>query len=200
MAFEKRNFKQPDGFFEVFKRNNDILWKKIELKEMTVDDLIRTRFNIIFKEAEISLDGYQFELDFRKNLYCSAEKVEFAEELLKYLSGKYRVFAASNGLQQQQENRLELSGLLPFVSDVFTSERMGTSKPGFEFFKGCFDAIGDINPNEVILIGDSLTADIKGGKDFGLLTCWFNYQNEDNPFGIEPNFTVYSLEEIKNIL
>ena len=154
----------------------------------------------MFKEAKVPLDGYEFELSFRKNLFHSAEKVTGAEETLKYLSEKYLVFAASNGLQKQQENRLEIAGLLPFVNGVFTSEIMGASKPNYDFFKGCFESINGIKPENTLIIGDSLTADIKGGKDFGLLTCWFNYQNEDNHLDIDPDYTIYSLDEIKKIL
>ncbi len=200
LAFKKRSMTRPDGFFEIFKRNNDILWKKLENKEITLDDLIKTRFNIIFNDAGIDLDGYEFELDFRKHLFYSAEKVNGAEEFLKYLSEKYDLYAASNGLQNQQENRLELSGLSPYFKDVFTSERMGASKPSKDFFDGCFNLLYGIDKTEVMLIGDSLTADISGGKDFGVLTCWFNYLNEENLLGIKPDYTIYSLDEIKKIL
>lgn len=200
MSFEMHSFPQPEDFFEIFKRINDVLWKKIELCQMTFDDLVKTRFDIMFKEANVPLDGYEFELSFRKNLFHSAEKVVGAEEMLEFLSEKYLVFAASNGLQKQQENRLEIAGLLPFVNDVFTSERMGASKPNPDFFKGCFDLLDGIKPENAIIIGDSLTSDIKGGKDFGISTCWFNYQNEDNHLGVEPDHTIYSLDEITKIL
>ena len=200
MAFEKRNYKQPSDFFSVFKRNNDILWKKIERREMTVDDLIETRFNIIFKEAKIELDGREFELDFRKNLFHCAEHVNGAFDLLNYLSDKYLLFAASNGLQKQQENRLEIAGFSRFFKDVFTSERMGESKPNYQFFEGCLKAIGNLEKSEIIIIGESLTADVQGGNDFGIPSCWFNYQNEENLSGVEPNYVVYSLEQIKDIL
>ena len=55
-------------------------------------------------------------------------------ELLKYLHGKYILCVASNGPYMQQVNRLKISGMLPYFSDLFISEEIGSSKPSEKFF------------------------------------------------------------------
>ena len=52
----------------------------------------------------------------------------------------------------------------------------------------------------MIMIGDSITADISGGFDFGLKTIWFNPEELDTPETPCPDYTIKSLLEIKNIL
>ncbi len=200
LAFQIRGMELTESFIELFERMNPILWQRIEKKEITMDELIRTRFDIMFAEAGIALDGYEFEKDFRKNLFNSAERVDNADEFLKYLSRKYPIYLASNGQQKQQENRIEIAGLSPYVTDIFTSERMGYSKPDICFFDRCFDLLGGITPEKTMFIGDSLTADVLGGNRFGMKTCWFDYHGSGNDSGIIPDYTIYSLLEIERIL
>ena len=50
------------------------------------------------------------------------------------------------------------------------------------------------------MVGDSLSADIQGGINFGIDTCWVNLQNEYSDGKIKPKYTVTSLEEIYRIL
>lgn len=199
-AFEKRGMKRKEGFFEIFKRINDGLWHKIELGELTREGLAKIRFNMIFREAGIYLDGVEFERDFRKNLAESAVKVKNAEEILKYISQKYPIYVTSNAPQGQQLLRLEKAGLLQYITDVFTSERMGFNKPDKRFFDMCFDMIPSVLPEEIMIIGDSINADVRGGIENGLKTCWFNYFGEKAHADITPDHTVESLLEIKEIL
>ena len=56
-----------------------------------------------------------------------------------------------------------------------------------------------VKKEEVIMIGDSLTADISGGIEFGIKTLWYNHYGELNP-EIIADYTVDKLFGIKNIL
>ena len=77
---------------------------------------------------------------------------------------------------------------------------MGALKPAKDFFDGCLKEMGNITPDEIIMIGDSLTADIIGGKEYGLKTIWFNPNKLPIPKDLTPDHTVNSLLEIKQIL
>ena len=90
--------------------------------------------------------------------------------------------------------------MLKYFKKIFVSEKMGALKPAKEFFDGCLKEMGDITPNEIAIIGDSLTADILGGKEYGLKTIWFNPNNLPEPKSLSPDHTVNSLLEIKQIL
>ena len=57
---------------------------------------------------------------------------------------------------------------------------------------------GDYVPGEIVLIGDSLTADIAGGVAAGLRTLWFDYNgtHAENP----ADWAVTRLQDIKNYI
>lgn len=189
-----------EEMFPVFVTINDSLWSDIERGVLTRDGLAKIRWNTIFKTLGITANGVEFETVFSNYLWQSADTVPYAGELLKYLSGKYRVCITSNAVQEQQVTRLTNAGLMRYIDNLFTSGLIGSPKPSRGFFDGCFERLKNIGREEVIVIGDSLTADIKGGIDYGLKTCWFNYAGVTPPKSVKPDYTVDSLEEITKIL
>lgn len=190
----------PDGFFEVFQKINNKLWSELEEAAITKSDIYKRRWKEIFDELGITADHDAFEEDFRKELRNIAVPVDGAEELLRYLSGKYPVYSASNASKPQQEIRLEKAGLLKYFSGMFISEDIGFQKPSKEFFYACCSELYPLKAEEIVMIGDSVDADIIGAKNFGLKSIWFNYYNKEYD---SYNFTdkyVSKLEDIKNII
>lgn len=189
-----------EEYFPVFLRENDKLWKNVEKSVISIDELYGVRWNTVFKIIGVDYDGPTFEKAFRKNLETVAVPVEGAADTLEYLHGKYLVCATSNAPHRQQELRLEKAGMSQFIDRLYTSEKIGVSKPKKEFFDYCLTDIGNVKKDEIILIGDSLTSDIRGGNAYGLTTVLFNKNClPDNP-DIVPEFKINRLEEIKNIL
>jgi FMN phosphatase YigB (HAD superfamily) len=45
-------------------------------------------------------------------------------------------------------------------------------------------------------VGDSLTSDIRGGRNAGIRTCWLNPTGEIPRSDIIPDYTVRTLEEL----
>lgn len=199
-AFEDFGLEYKEELFEIFKSTNDGLWKKLEKEQITKEELRNTRWNIIFKQCGINEDGVKFEKRFEEGLAESHQPIEGALELLQYLSSKYDVYIATNGFINAQVNRLSLAGMKPYVKGMFISEAIGYAKPSEEFFKHCLSEMGNAEKDEVIIIGDSLSADIIGGVKFGIHTCWLNRTGEKAPDGIKINHTVRHLNEIPDIL
>lgn len=198
-GFNEWNIPYHADYFDVFNRINNSLWAKIEKKTLTIECLYDIRWQLIFDELGIIADGRKFEHIFRQNLSESSIEVEGALDLLKYLSKKYKIHVTSNAPHQQQIIRLKNAGMADYISEFFTSELIGYSKPSKEFFDECFKRLENVSKDEVILIGDSPTADIAGGMSYGIKTCWFN-QNFTDKSMIETTFTISRLEEIRNFL
>ena len=135
-----------------------------------------------------------------RTLAQNAHLVEGAREMLEELHKNYRLYIASNGLVKIQESRLKLANIEHYFSDVFTSQRNGASKPNLEFFEYCFARIPDFKREETIIVGDSLTSDIKGGINAGLRTVWFNKYKMKNTTDIRPDFEFTTLGEVKNFI
>ena len=194
-----------DYMYPIFERINNGLWRQIEEGTLTFDELQKIRWNKIFKELEIEYDGVVFEEYFRKQLFYSAIPEPGAIDLVKYLNKKYTLCVASNGPHEQQINRLRIGKLYDYITYFFTSERLGVQKPSSEFFEACFeelrnDKFPDLLPGEVMIIGDSVTADIAGGKQMGIHTCLYTC-GKKYPNGVqEADYIVDSLNAIKEIL
>ncbi len=195
------NITYTENLFETFKVMNGELWHRIELGTLNREELFKIRWNTIFSKVGIKADGVEFEHRFRYHLSEAAEPIEYAKEILEYLSAKYRVFAASNATKEQQLKRLTIADMLKYFEDVFASKEIGADKPSELFFEGCFTRIKDLKKSEVILVGDSITADIKGGNDFGIITCWFNRKGDNaENYGVKPDYEITSLKELEKIL
>ena len=199
-AFSTHGLSFSDSVFTTFTKTNDELWKRIERGEYTRELLHKERWNIILQKLGMSYDGVKIEKSFLDNLYDCIAYVDGALEIVKYLSGKYYLCTASNAPNDQQYNRLKISGILPYVKKVFTSEAIGVDKPQKEFFDRCFAQMDGFTKEETVMIGDSLTADIHGAKVYGLKTLWFNYNHIQEPSEKFYDAKVENLLEIKNIL
>ena len=200
LCFKKYGLEFNQNVIQTFHTINDELWLRIERKEITKQDMYGLRWVSIFKELGITLDGFEMENLFRSTLSGIAEPVDNAYDLLVYLYEKYPLYAASNSSFEHQRKRMTQSDMLKYFQKMFVSENVGALKPAKEFFDFCFAEMGNPNPNEVVIIGDSLTSDIIGGVNYGLETIWFNPNNKDLPPNLSPTYTVNDLREIKNIL
>ncbi|MBQ9715051.1 MAG: HAD-IA family hydrolase, partial [Clostridia bacterium] len=90
------------------------------------------------------------------------------------------------------------AGIKQFFDEFFIYEKVGHQKPTKEFFDCCFDRLGNPQKQDVMIIGDSLTADISGVKSYGIKTCWFNrYNTKQN---VDADFYITKLEQLKDIL
>lgn len=194
-----------EDMFPIFERINNSLWRQIEQGTLSFEELEKCRWNLIFKELGIDFDGPVFEEYFRDRLFYSAVHEDGAEDLLKYLSGKYTLCIASNGPYEQQMNRLRIGNMSDYFSYFFISSQIGAQKPSRQFFDRCFSILReaefpDLVPEEVIIIGDSVSSDISGGIDYGIHTCLYqkNIMPGQGDSGAE--HVVSSLTEIKDIL
>ncbi len=125
--------------------------------------------------------------------------------MLKYLSRKYTLCAASNGPYEQQLNRLRIGNMSEYFTHYFISSQIGAQKPSRQFFNHCFRVLRetgfpDLAPDEVIIIGDSISSDISGGIDYGMQTCLYQKNELHDPNNIKADYVVISLVQIKNIL
>ena len=198
--FEELGFEYNENVFTTFITENVRIWKRLELGEIDKPFLRANRWNIILEKLGIGYDGTIIEEKFENGVALGAYPVEYAYELLEYLYKKYDIYVVSNGFRFVQESRVKIGKYDKYFKELFLSEDIGIQKPDIRFFDYCYKNIGYPPKDELILIGDSLSADIKGGNAFGIDTIWFNKSNDTPSNTIKPTYTVNKLEEIKEIL
>ncbi len=186
--------------FPTFISVNDRLWLEIEKGTLTRERLHEIRWEIVFSELSIDYDGKAFEKIFLHHIATSPKTIDGAMDLLRYLYPKYTVCLASNAPVEQQTKRLSHTDIPAFVHHTFISEDLGYAKPEKGFFDACFARLSDANAETSIIIGDSLSADIRGGVTSGIKTCWYNPEHKPAPADMKIDYIVHTLSEIKNIL
>lgn len=120
--------------------------------------------------------------------------------MIKELKGQIRQYAVTNGSYNVQKHKLEKSGLKELFDDCFISDQIGVEKPNVEFFNHVKKSIGDIKDSEMIIVGDSLTSDMKGGNNAGIVCCWYNPFEKKNTKGVKIDFEIKNLWDIKKIV
>ncbi|MBE5878386.1 MAG: noncanonical pyrimidine nucleotidase, YjjG family [Lachnospiraceae bacterium] len=202
VVLEKYGFPKEESVFEDFRVFNDEMWKRFERKEISKSELIRTRFVLFCQKYGIEhpSDG-TLEKTYQEALSNAAFLMPDALEVCGRLSRHFRMYIVTNGLATTQYQRLELSGLRPLFQDVFVSESLHAQKPSIEYFEAVYEALGKPDKKDMIIIGDSLRSDIKGGEMFGIDTCHVKIHSvkEDESLA-SPTYTITSLKELYTIL
>ena len=106
----------------------------------------------------------------------------------------------TNGTLSVQKGRIKSAGMRPYFKDIFISEEIGYDKPGKAYFDYCFSRISNFHRENTVIIGDSLTSDILGGKNAGICTVWYNPHGSENASEIQSDYQVGELAEIENLL
>lgn len=187
----------PDAYSEF----NDSLWKSLEKGEITREQLIKTRFVEFFRRHGINGNGADAAALYEKLLSETAIWVDGAKELLLDCRGKIKVYIVSNGTARVQLPRIKKSGVDVLTDGYFISELIGYNKPDVRYFEKVCASIPGFIPEQALLLGDSLTADIAGGISFGLDTCLFDRYGKYKPGGkILPDKVINKLSELYKIL
>lgn len=176
-------------------------WHKIEENKIDKQTALVKRYEDFFIEYGIDPKiAKEFNDIYAVALGDTIAYIDNSFELVSSLKGKYNQYIVSNGAKNVQTLRMQKSGFDKIVDDCFISDIIGFEKPSIEFFNFVFDKIKITDKSEVIIIGDSLTSDIKGGNNAGIKTCWYNPKKKGIPCGYLVDYNIQNLNELISIL
>ena len=179
---------------------NDNVWKELELGQIERKEVVVERFRRLFKELNLNFDPAEFNYEYRKNLSNFHFFIDGAEDFLKTIKGKFEICALTNGIKFVQDIRIKESGLDNYFDKIFISEESGYAKPDRRFFDWAIERMNEQERTKILMLGDSLTSDMKGGINAELDTCWFNPHNKENHLNLPLTYTVKTYDEILKIL
>lgn len=185
---------------EVYHGINSKLWDMLEQNLIAKDKLKTERFRKLFDFYNYDIDPVAFADYYLLKLGEGNFLLDGAVDICKYLASKYKVVILTNGIQAVQDSRIKNSEIYQYISDVVTSDEVGVNKPDKYIYQWTFNKLGYTDKESTLMIGDSLTSDIKGGLNFGIDTCWFNFNKIDNKTDIIPKYKIDSLEELYTLL
>lgn len=175
-------------------------WRLLEEGKITRPQVLLGRFELLLEELDSRCDPQEVCGVYEEYLGQGHFFVPGAPELLKVLAPRYDLYLATNGTAHIQRSRMKSAGIGPCFKGVFISQEVGANKPSPAFFRACFASIPRFDAAAALMVGDSLTSDIRGARDAGLRTCWFNPGGDPPRPDIVPDWTVRTLEELPALL
>ncbi len=189
---------------EMLKRYSAInrkYWEALEKGKMSKPEILVGRFREFFETEGLPVEKAEsFNAEYQVRLGDTVVFCDNAFELVQKYKGQTKQYAVTNGTKVAQDRKLKNSKLDTLFDDIFISDVLGVEKPNIGFFDIVFERIGDYAKDEVLIVGDSLTSDIKGGNNAGILTCWYNPKKMENTKGVNVDFEITNLWEIEHIL
>lgn len=177
-------------------------WEKLEHGEITKPEVLVGRFQEFFAQEGLPIEmAESFNDEYQNRLGDTCVFCDRGDELVKTLKVQgYKQYAVTNGTQTAQHRKLKNSGLDKLLDGVFISDEIGIEKPMIGFFDKVWEQIGVYKRNEVMIVGDSLTSDMQGGNNAGILCCWYNPKRTVNTKKISIDYEIQNLQDILKIL
>jgi len=198
--FEQCNFDYSDSIQAEYIKINIQEWQRYEKGEISVQELQITRFSRLFEEIGVFHDvedfnkRYLYELG--KGMFLTEDALEICGEIVA--QGK-QIYIITNGLVGTQEARAKHSPLSKYITGVFVSQAVGHQKPDKEYFRHVLANI-PADKDKMLVIGDSLAADIAGGNSAGVDTCWLNTHGTKNLSKIKPVYEIINLRQLQKFI
>lgn len=175
-------------------------WELLEEGRLTRPQVLLRRFDLLFAELGLDRSSQQVCDAYEAFLAQGHWFIPGARQLLEELSPRYDLYLASNGASVVQRSRLESAAILPYFKGIFISEEVGYDKPSPAFFQAAFGAIPGFSRETALMVGDSLTSDIRGGANAGIRTCWFDPHGGPRRPDIVPDYRITALEQLPGLL
>lgn len=178
-------------------------WRRREAGRTTPDRLRVERWRDTFAEIGVAPDLDVAELAERYvgHLATGTHLLDGAVEVVGEVARRHRVAYLTNGLADVQRPRLDASPLRDLAEVVIISDEVGAAKPEPAIFDAAFAAMGHPDRSAVVLVGDSLTADIAGAVGYGVRSVWFAPDADGVPAADpRPDHHIRSLRELPPLL
>lgn len=202
-TLRNRGVPVTDENIKTYKEINVGLWKAIERGDIDKPTLKKIRFARFFEAIGFETDADTFAVneEYLTSLGDGGNLLEGARELILNLKEQgYDLYIVTNGIEKTQKHRLTKAGILPFFSEIFVSEAVGYQKPRKEYFDYVLSHIKEKDIGRVLLVGDSLTSDIKGAEYAGITCAWLRHNPAADYSGYNPDFIIDSIAQVKDLL
>lgn len=199
-ALASMGIQPTDELLKRYHEINEDQWRLLELGKLGREQVKVRRYELLFDEMGIEVSPRETAKVYEGLLGIGHYFMDGAVELLETLSCEYRLYLATNGTSNVQKSRISSADISKYFQGIYISEEVGYNKPDARYFGACFKDIPDFQPAETVVIGDSLTSDIKGGINAGIRTVWFNHERKSRDDSIVPDYEIHSLDEIPGLM
>lgn len=108
----------------------------------------------------------------------------------------WRLGVVTNGMADNQTAKLRQAGLYDLMDTVVISESVGVRKPDPRIFHHALATLRAKPSRRVVMVGDSLTADVDGAVAAGLAAVWISHGRALPSDGPQPYRTVRTVRTV----
>jgi 2-haloacid dehalogenase len=180
----------------LYRRHNGDVWRELERGEITQDDLKAERFRRMLRAMEIdeapAAGMSPYYLD---RLSEQTQLLPGAEEAVRAAGERHTLVLVTNGLTSVQRRRFAATPITRHFQRILISEELGVAKPDPAIF---YPALAEfsLQPDDVLLVGDSVSSDMTAARIAGMDFCWINPGRESVPAGLQAKYIVESVGEL----
>ena len=180
---------------------NEKFWERLERGEIEKKELLPGRFREFFYQEGISqAELEELQKRYEQELGTKTYYVDDSYEIVKQFKKMgLRQHIVTNGILVTQRIKMKNSGFDKLIDKVFISDVIGYEKPRKEFFDAVFAELPEFGKERVLLVGDSLTSDMRGANNTGVDACWYNPKGKPFPEYRGDGETLHVEYEIRNL-
>ena len=186
--------------YALYHRCNGELWEDFNAGRCTKEFLLVERFRRYLARSGQAGDPEQMNRTHLRMLATSAVLFPDALPVCRTLAEKRRLYIITNAVESVQRTRFAASPITPCFQDFFISETVGCGKPEKAYFDYVLARIPGARPEDCLVIGDSLSSDIRGANNAGLPCCWLNHTGRPRPEGFRIDYEIRALTELLPLL
>lgn len=184
--------------YHYYQSINQPLWVQYQQGQITAQQLQVSRF--MPWAEKLNRPAQHLNSAFLQAMADICAPLPGAAELIAALTGKVNMGIITNGFTELQSIRLERTGFKHLFSPLVISEQVGVAKPDPGIFEHAFTLMGNPPRQQILMVGDNPQADIQGGINAGIDTCWLNRHGLQRPADITPYHEVSSLSQLQHWL
>ena len=185
---------------ERYRAHNSAVWTMFDRGEATKEFIVLERFRRFFADIGVERDVELANRVHLDTLATCSFPTPHSVEVVKTLSRTHHIFLITNAVARVQRGRLARAEIRPYIEAAFISDEAGAQKPTRAFFDYVFSRIDGIRRDNALVIGDSLTSDMRGAVDYGLKSCWYNPEHAENTEQIAVDFEIDDLRQLYDIV
>lgn len=195
-----RRFGLPDDAqtIALYARANDAQWKRLERGETTPERVRIDRFVDFLAQGGFAGDPRALCEDYVERLGRQRWVLPGAVALCRAVSARMPIYLVTNGIARVQRSRLRGCEIEPYLAGIVISEEVGAPKPDPRMLLEALRLAG-CRPEEAILLGDSVTADIAAANRAGIPSILYT-GGRPAPQGHGATWTANTLEEACQII
>jgi 2-haloacid dehalogenase len=191
---------EPELHFATYLDINRAMWAAVERGELDPTEVRHRRFEQFNRSVGLDADPHRMADEFVWGLGAHGELYHGVADLLAALASRASLALVTNGLSDVQRSRLSRLGITDYFDAIIVSSEVGVTKPQPAIFELAFGALGDPEKSTAVMVGDSLTSDIAGGRNFGIATCWYNRHGQVADPDAEPTHEITDLTELLHLV